>query len=474
MKFRTLILSLLIAGGFVWVTTTRKWDPPSFLRTASKAAGPLWSGPAVAQGAGLGTDELNNIDIYKTAHLATVNISSTVYRRGWFGQIVPEPGTGSGFLIDGDGRILTNYHVVSGRAPEVVVTLPDKSRYKATILVRDPSNDLALIKIAPKGKVNYLRLGDSDNLQVGQKVLAIGNPFGLEGTLTTGIISSLGRQLRDENERVLEGMIQTDAAINPGNSGGPLINLIGEVVGINARAVFFAENLGFAIPINLAREVAEEIIRGNSVKRSWIGLEFQEIKDYRDYLEAPDLRGALVSQVEANSPAARAGIIPGDVIQKIGEHEINAVYEEDLPTIRKIITSLPMDEKISFKIRRDHKTLTLSFKAMEEPLKDEPELEAAKWGMVVKNLSWHIYRVQSLEDFNGVYVTSVKPGSPAEYSNIRNGDVVRKINGETVKDSETFRQLYEQVQGKNGEPVFLELIRSGYPYFAIIKQKPTL
>mgnify|MGYP001173716940 CR=1 FL=1 len=311
MKFRTLILSLLIAGGFVWVTTTRKWDPPSFLRTASKAAGPLWSGPAVAQGAGLGTDELNNIDIYKTAHLATVNISSTVYRRGWFGQIVPEPGTGSGFLIDGDGRILTNYHVVSGRAPEVVVTLPDKSRYKATILVRDPSNDLALIKIAPKGKVNYLRLGDSDNLQVGQKVLAIGNPFGLEGTLTTGIISSLGRQLRDENERVLEGMIQTDAAINPGNSGGPLLDSQGSVIGINTAIYGPGGNIGigFAMPVNRAKSMLEDFQAGRKFGRPWLGVTVLPVfGDLAELLELPAEGGLLIQEVGQGTAADEAGL----------------------------------------------------------------------------------------------------------------------------------------------------------------------
>src|SRR5258708_3621901 len=139
MRFRTLLLVLLLAGGFVWVTTTRKWDPPKFFRSSGNSD-PLWNGPGVAHGAGLGADEMNNIEIYRTAHEATVNISSTVYRRGWFGQIVPEPGTGSGFLLDGNGRILTNYHVVSGQAPEVIVTLPDKTKQKAQILVRDPSN----------------------------------------------------------------------------------------------------------------------------------------------------------------------------------------------------------------------------------------------------------------------------------------------------------------------------------------------
>jgi serine protease Do len=324
--------------------------------------------------------------------------------------------------------------------------------------------------------VPHAELGDSDSLEVGQIVLALGSPLGLSRSVSMGVISSIDRYFPSQGSMVspYNLWIQTDAAINPGNSGGPLINLVGEVIGINARAVFFAENLGFAIPINLVKEVAEEIIQGKSVKRSWVGLEFQEIQDLREFLNLPALSGVLVAHVEFNSPAAKAGMGPGDVVQKIGDYEVNAVYEEDLPTIRKIISGLPIDEEISFRFRRGEEVKTVSVKIMEEPLRDEPEVEAAKWGMVIKDLSWYIYRVQSLEDFNGVYVTSVKPGSPAEYSKVRNGDVVRKINGKIVKDSEDFKKIYNQLYEKNGEPVFLELTRSGHPYYAVIKQKPTL
>jgi len=324
MKFRTLLLAFLIAGGFIWVTTTRKWDPPSFFRT-SKASGPLWSGPSVAKGATLGADELNNIDVYKTAHLGTVNISSTVYRRGWFGQIIPEPGTGSGFLIDADGRILTNYHVVSGRAPEVVVILADKTRYKAQILVRDPGNDLALIKIQPKGKVNYLRLGDSDNLQVGQKVLAIGNPFGLDGTLTTGIISSLGRQLTDENGRTLEGMVQTDAAINPGNSGGPLLDSQGTVIGINTAIYGPGGNigLGFAMPINRAKNMLEDFQAGRKFGRPWLGVTVLPVfGDLAELLELPKEGGLLIQEVGENTAADQAGLIGARRFVIVGNTEV--------------------------------------------------------------------------------------------------------------------------------------------------------
>ncbi|MCC6391055.1 MAG: trypsin-like peptidase domain-containing protein [Bryobacterales bacterium] len=311
MRFRTLMLALLVAGAFIWVTTTRKWDPPKWFRSATSSSEPLWSGPSVAQGAGLSADELNNIEIYKTSHLATVNISSTVYRRGWFGQIIPEPGTGSGFIIDATGRILTNYHVVSGPAPEVIVTLADKTKYKAKILVRDPSNDLALIQIEPKKKLAFLRLGESDALQVGQKVLAIGNPFGLEGTLTTGIISSLGRELRDENDRRLEGMIQTDAAINPGNSGGPLLDSQGNVIGINTAIYGPGGNIGigFAMPINRAKSMLVDFQAGRKFGRPWLGVTVLPVfGDLAELLELPAEGGLLVQDVGQGSAADQAGL----------------------------------------------------------------------------------------------------------------------------------------------------------------------
>ncbi|MBL8211046.1 MAG: trypsin-like peptidase domain-containing protein [Bryobacterales bacterium] len=310
MRLRTLGIAALIAGTFVWVTTTRKWDPPSWLRPSAQSNGPLWAEPPVSA-AGLSADELNNIDIYKSAHLATVNISSTVYKRGWFGQVIPEPGTGSGFIIDAQGRILTNYHVVSGRAPEVMVTMADKTRYKATILARDPSNDLALIKIVPKGKLPFLRLGDSDPLQVGQKVLAIGNPFGLEGTLTTGIISSLGRTLNDESGRQLEGMVQTDAAINPGNSGGPLLDSAGNVIGINTAIYGPGSNIGigFALPINRAKTMLEDYQAGRKFGRPWLGVSVLPVfGDLAELLELPTEGGLLIQDITPGSAADGAGL----------------------------------------------------------------------------------------------------------------------------------------------------------------------
>src|SRR2546421_1341161 len=239
MRLRPLLWALILVGGFYYVTSVTHWNVGQFVRKTTAS----WSSPSTATTAGFSTDEISNIDIYKSAHLATVNITSVVWREGWFFQLYPAKGTGSGFIINPDGRILTNFHVVSG-GQQLTVTLSNKKQYKARVLATERRNDLALVKIDPRENLPVLKMGDSDPLQVGQKVLAIGNPFGLEGTLTTGIVSSVGRSISDENGNDLEGMIQTDAAINPGNSGGPLLDSRGYVIGINTAIYGQEGNIG--------------------------------------------------------------------------------------------------------------------------------------------------------------------------------------------------------------------------------------
>src|SRR5580698_4584547 len=231
MRPKALILTLLIVAGFWLVTGHGQWNVRQLMQPLS-ANGRLWSDPVTAHGSGFSPDEQNNIDIYKANRLSTVNITSIVYQRDFFFQVFPQKGIGSGFIINDDGEILTNNHVVSG-SRNITVTLSDKSHFPATVVGLDRRSDLAILRIHAGHKLPFVRLGNSDNLVVGQKVLAIGNPFGLEGTLTTGIVSSLGRSLQGEDGEPLEGLIQTDAAINPGNSGGPLLDSHGDVIGIN-------------------------------------------------------------------------------------------------------------------------------------------------------------------------------------------------------------------------------------------------
>jgi S1-C subfamily serine protease len=302
--FRPFILAALLAAAFVWWTTTPGWITGE--RPALPTPDPLWT---QAQTNGLTAEELSNIEIYNSSYAATVNITSTVMQQGWFFEVYPMEESGSGFLIDEKGHILTNNHVVSGDAPQIEVTVENKNRFPAEILARDEANDLALIRIKADRELPFLKLGESDNLRVGQKVLAIGNPFGLEGTLTTGVISSIGRSIRNR-DGVLEDMIQTDAAINPGNSGGPLLDSSGSVIGINTAIYGPGGNIGigFAMPISRAKPLLE-FVRSNAPQPAPIGLEtlFLEPRQAQA-LKLPPHAGYLVVTVEGGSAAAAAGV----------------------------------------------------------------------------------------------------------------------------------------------------------------------
>ncbi len=308
MGWRPFWLAFLITAAFIVWTTSPEWLPNREGRVTPPE--PFWT---EARSAGLSPDELANIDIYNRTSPATVNITSTVVRRGWFFEVYPTRESGSGFLIDAEGRILTNNHVIRGNAPQIEVTLldeADKQRYHAEVLAVDEANDLALIQIEPERKLPYLPIGTSDNLKVGQKVLAIGNPFGLEGTLTTGVISSIGRSIRAE-EGVLEDLIQTDAAINPGNSGGPLLDSSGNVIGVNTAIYGSGGNIGigFAMPISRALPLLEfERTGGKQRQAQAPGFRPAFLPDrLAQALKLPS-SGYLITEVEAGSAAAEAGL----------------------------------------------------------------------------------------------------------------------------------------------------------------------
>jgi S1-C subfamily serine protease len=309
MRLRTFLIATALVGVFVYLTSRQNSPFHTFLRNSE----PVWSGPSVAHSAGLSADETNNIEIYKAAKESVVYITSTVYQRDFFFGVQEVQGLGSGFVINADGQILTNYHVISGSS-DVEVTMPaDQSRYKAKVLNRDRGHDLALIQITPKKKLtSFLKLGDSDSLQVGQKVLAIGNPFGLAGTLTTGIVSSLHRKIQGEDRADLEDMIQTDAAINSGNSGGPLLDSQGYVIGINT-AIYGPNGgsvgIGFAMPINRAKVMLEDFTSGKRPASSIIGVSTYLISgDLADALRLPRAGGLLIGRVTPRSPASAAGL----------------------------------------------------------------------------------------------------------------------------------------------------------------------
>jgi S1-C subfamily serine protease len=377
MKTRVLLLVMSLVAVFVAVTSRRN---PVFdrllapLRTNAVA----WTGPDKALTAGLSADELNNIEIYKKARLATVHITSTVYRRGWFMEVIPSRDIGSGFVLDDMGHVLTNNHVLQGGG-KIQVTMENQDTYDARVLVRDRTNDLALIQISPKKKLNILQLGDSEPLQVGQKVLAIGNPFGLEGTLTTGIVSSLGRNIRDEKGIELEGMIQTDAAINPGNSGGPLLDSHGYVIGINT-AIYGSGNMGigFALPINRAKAMIEDFRSGRSFKRPRVGVAVAYVAgDIAEALQLPAEGGLLVQGVERGSTAEAGGlrgprqyVIIGNVEIGVGGDLIMAIDGRPVDrndAITRALAKKRPGDRLELLIFRNGRTQKLSVVLGEDP-----------------------------------------------------------------------------------------------------------
>jgi S1-C subfamily serine protease len=305
---RPFLWAIVLVAGFLYLTSAAHWDLGRLLQPV-RSVGRLWSEPTAAETAGFSADEQNNIAIYKNARDATVNITSVVYQEDFFFRVVPAEGTGSGFIIKPTGEILTNNHVVS--STELTVTLADKKVYKAKILGRDPRNDLALIRIDTGRKLPSLSLGNSDTLVVGQKVLAIGNPFRFEGTLTTGVVSSLGRTIDTEESRRLEGMIQTDAAINPGNSGGPLLDSHGNVIGINT-AIYGQQGsigIGFAMPINRAKSMLAEFQQHGNISRPTLGIRTVYVAgDLAGMLDLPSQGGLLIQSVERGSAAEAAGL----------------------------------------------------------------------------------------------------------------------------------------------------------------------
>jgi S1-C subfamily serine protease len=312
---RLLTIGLIIGLGAYWLGSRygqRGPDSVDALRAPAPAELQTGSLPASVK---LDATEAENVRIYRQSSPAVANIVTRTVEYDFFYNPVPVEGAGSGFLIDAGGHILTNNHVIEG-AQTIEVTLGDQSRYKAKLIGTDTRSDIALIQIDPKGrKITPLPLGDSRNLLVGQRVLAIGNPFGFQSTLTTGIVSSLGRTVQTSDTTFIDDAIQTDAAINRGNSGGPLMNSQGEVIGINS-AIFSPSGttagIGFAIPINTAKRVANELITQGRVRRAVMGIEGRAIwPDLAEALSLTVQQGLLVERVVPNGPAAKAGVRGG-------------------------------------------------------------------------------------------------------------------------------------------------------------------
>jgi len=382
--------------------------------------------------------------------------------------------TGSGVIISPDGYVLTNNHVAE-KAQYVRCTLSSRIELDAKIIGLDAWTDLALLKLDLEkeniAEVPYAKLGDSDKLQVGQIVLALGSPLGLSRSLSMGVISSIDRYFEDMGDMVspYNLWIQTDAAINPGNSGGPLVNLEGEVIGINSRAMVFGENLGFAIPIKTARSVVKQIMKNGIVERTWIGIDWQEIREYRKYIDNKNLKGVLIANVEKESPAAKAGLRSGYIVKKINGKKVSAVYREELPKIRLLISELPINETISLTVLADGKQKEFNINTKKQGKISGKEFQCDEWGLSVEEITPHISKNFQLENNEGVIISGVRRGSSADESKIEMGSILVSIDDLPVTGLDDFEKKYNSFITAKTKLHLLRLKIGKRNYFAIIE-----
>jgi len=369
----------------------------------------------------------------------------------------PRRSLGSGFVFDTQGYIITNAHVVED-ATKIVVRLHDEREIEAKVIGTDAKTDLAVIRIEGAENLVPVSLGDSDSLKVGEWVLAIGNPFGLDHTLTAGIVSAKGRRISRRNP--YDNFIQTDAAINPGNSGGPLVNLSGQVVGINS-AIFSSGGgnigIGFAIPVNMAREIVPQLKEEGHVTRGWLGVKIQPVdSDIAKSLGLDDAKGALVAEVFKDSPASKANVQVGDVIVSFDGHDV--VKSADLPAL---VAGTPIGKTAPLIVVRGGERVTVDVevaKLADDEVAAKP-VKASALGLAVQDVTEEIAEQLGLDKGErGVVVTSVTKGSPAAEAGMEPGDLVVSVGNEPVESAESFREALEQATSDKG---VLVLVRRG-------------
>jgi serine protease Do len=431
-------------------------------------------------------------DIVNAVSPSVVNISTTKVVRKETGPFFDDPffdffnpfhdfgapkkwkerSLGSGVIVSPDGYIITNNHVVE-KADEIKVTLFDKRVFKGRIVGSDPKTDVAIIRI-DASNLPVLSWGNSDKLQVGEFVLAIGSPYGLSNTVTMGIISAVGRA--NVGIADYEDFIQTDAAINPGNSGGPLVNITGELIGINT-AIFSRtggyQGIGFAVPSNMVRLVMDQLIQKGKVTRGWIGVTIQELTpELAQQFGLKKSKGALVSDIVKDSPAAKAGINRGDIIVECNGKEV-----KDVSSLRNLVSQSKAGSNIALKILRSGKELTVQVNVLELPrevaevvpdtLPNDSEAKVLT-GLAVMDLSREIIRQLGFSrEEKGVVVVRVEPGSPADEAEIKKGDIIKEINKREIDNLATYNKVLTSL--KRNESMLLFINRGGKRFYVILK-----
>ncbi len=365
---------------------------------------------------------------------------------------------GSGFIISSDGYIFTNNHVVE-KADKIVVKVSDGNEYQAKIIGTDIKTDIALIKIKPSNSLPVVEIGDSDKVKVGEWVIAIGNPFGLEQTVTAGIVSAKGRVI---GAGPYDNFIQTDASINPGNSGGPLFNMEGKVIGINTAIVAQGQGIGFAIPINMAKSILGDLKTKGKVTRGWLGISVQDITDeIAKNLNHKDKSGALVSDVFKGDPADKAGIKAGDIVT-----EINGKPIKDTHDLLLTIAEMHVGEKASIKALRDGKEMT--FQVVVAERKDKAEMASAReskgyFGIAAQEITAEISRQLGIPREAGVIVTDVANGSPADEVGIQPQDIIIQVNKVKVASIKEYNKEMKKAADKKS--VTLWIMRGKSKFF---------
>ncbi len=364
---------------------------------------------------------------------------------------------GSGFIIDREGYIVTNNHVIEN-ADQIKVRLADEKEFDAELVGRDPKTDLALIKIEASENLYPLEMGDSDLLEVGRWVVAVGSPFGLEQTVTAGIVSAKGRTI---GAGPYDDFIQTDASINPGNSGGPLVNMTGEVVGINTAIIPNGQGIGFAIPVNLAKGIIHQLKNGGSVTRGWLGIGIQDLtSELAEYYNVKGKDGVLVSQVYDGDPADRAGIKVEDIIIEINGKPVSSSRE-----LSSIVANTPVGTRVKIKLLRQGKQKTVQ---VELAKRSETEFSEATALRPDKNMlglalleatTETARRFAHPESEKGAIVTDVMPGSRGEQAGILRGDLIKEINRKPISSPEEYRKVISKV--KTGEAINFLIKRPG-------------
>ncbi len=482
---------LLIVGAFIGLAVSSRLDITTPLtakstQVSSRAVETLSQlSDALSEVAAVATPSVVNISttrVIKTRDEGTFDLFDDPFFRRFFGDQVPHPNIpkehkeqslGSGVIVSADGYIVTNNHVIE-KSQEIKVLLTNKRDYKAKLVGADPKTDIAVIKIDATD-LPALPWGDSNKLRVGEIVFAIGNPFGLNSTLTMGVISAVGRA--NVGIADYEDFIQTDAAINPGNSGGALINARGELVGINTAIVSRTggyQGIGFAVPSSMARQVMESLIKYKKVVRGWLGVSIQEVTaDLAEEFGTKDLKGALVSGVMKGSPAEKAGIKQGDVLLSFNGKEV-----EDTGHLRNMVSQSPVGTKVKVKVLRQKKEVDLEVTIAELPKKlgegpieetgGGPEESNALSGITVRQLAPELAKRFGIGDGeSGVVVVKIEQGSRAFEAGLRPGDIVLQINQKDIATIEDYKNAASRVKSK--DRTLLLIRRKGADLFLTIK-----